>query len=43
MEPATTLILTIAAAVIAIAAFSIYTSFGPPGKQLRDPYEEHED
>ncbi|MBW4622163.1 MAG: photosystem II reaction center protein PsbN [Cyanosarcina radialis HA8281-LM2] len=43
MEPATTLILTLGAAVIGIAAFSIYTAFGPPSKELRDPYEEHED
>jgi PsbN protein len=43
MEPATTLILTLAAALIGIAAFSIYTAFGPPAKELRDPYEEHED
>jgi PsbN protein len=23
--------------------YSIYLGFGPPSKQLRDPFEEHED
>ncbi len=43
MEPATVLIIFIAAFIVAIAAYSIYTSFGPPSKQLSDPFEDHED
>jgi PsbN protein len=43
MEPATVLIITIAAFVIAITGLSIYTSFGPPSKELSDPFEDHED
>lgn len=43
MEPATVLSITIAAGVIAITAFSIYTAFGPPSSQLSDPFEDHED
>jgi PsbN protein len=43
MEPATLLIVSLGAVTIAIAGFAIYTSFGPPGKELRDPFEEHED
>jgi PsbN protein len=43
MESATVLIISLGAATIAIAGFTIYTSFGPPSKQLRDPFEEHED
>ncbi|NET53220.1 MAG: photosystem II reaction center protein PsbN, partial [Merismopedia sp. SIO2A8] len=34
---------SIAAIVISITAFSIYTSFGPPSTQLSDPFEDHED
>lgn len=43
MEPATVLSISLAAIVIGIAALTIYTSFGPPAKELRDPFEEHED
>lgn len=43
MEPAIVLNISICAVVIAIAAYTIYISFGPPAKELRDPFEEHED
>ncbi|NEP01376.1 MAG: photosystem II reaction center protein PsbN [Symploca sp. SIO2E9] len=43
METATVLSISIAAIVIAITGFSIYTSFGPPSAQLNDPFEDHED
>ena len=43
MEPATVLIISVCVGVIAITVASIYTSFGPPGKQLSDPFEDHED
>ncbi|NJO43649.1 MAG: photosystem II reaction center protein PsbN [Cyanobacteria bacterium CRU_2_1] len=43
MESATVLIITIAIFLIAITALSIYTSFGPPSKELNDPFEDHED
>lgn len=43
MEPATVLSICIGAAVIAITGFSIYTAFGPPSKELGDPFEDHED
>jgi PsbN protein len=43
MENATSLILTIAAIVISITALAIYTAFGPPNKELSDPFEDHED
>jgi PsbN protein len=42
-EPATVLIITVAAIIIAITGYAIYTAFGPPGKTLMDPFEEHED
>ncbi|MCM0592163.1 MAG: photosystem II reaction center protein PsbN [Gloeotrichia echinulata IR180] len=43
MESATVLIISVAAVVTAITGFAIYTSFGPPSKELADPYEDHED
>ncbi|MEH2192468.1 MAG: photosystem II reaction center protein PsbN [Nostoc sp.] len=43
MEPAIVLSISMAAVVVAITVMSIYTSFGPPSKQLNDPYDDHED
>ncbi|MEH2079490.1 MAG: photosystem II reaction center protein PsbN [Nostoc sp.] len=43
MEPAIVLSISITAVVIAITGISIYTSFGPPSKQLNDPFDDHED
>ncbi len=43
MEPAIVLIISVAAIVIGITGYGIYTSFGPPSKELADPFEDHED
>jgi PsbN protein len=43
MEPATIVILTIGIFVVGITALSVYTSFGPPSRELSDPFEDHED
>lgn len=43
MEPATVLIISVGGIVLAFTAFAVYTAFGPPAKQLADPFEEHED
>ncbi|MBN3948341.1 MAG: photosystem II reaction center protein PsbN [Nostoc sp.] len=43
MEPAIVLSISVAVVVIAITGLSIYTSFGPPSKQLNDPFDDHED
>ncbi|MEH2205165.1 MAG: photosystem II reaction center protein PsbN [Nostoc sp.] len=43
MEPAIVLSISMAAVVVAITGFSIYTSFGPPSKELNDPFDDHED
>jgi len=43
MEPAIVLSISVAVVVVAITGLSIYTSFGPPSKQLNDPYDDHED
>jgi PsbN protein len=43
MQPAQIFILSVAILLVGITAFSIYTAFGPPAKELDDPYEMHED
>jgi len=43
MEPATVLSISIAAVLIGITGFSVYTAFGPPSVELDDPFEDHED
>lgn len=43
MEPATVLIISVAAVLIIATGFAVYTAFGPPSKQLADPFDEHED
>jgi PsbN protein len=43
MEPATVLSISIAAFLVAVTSISVYTAFGPPSKQLSDPFEDHED
>jgi PsbN protein len=43
MEPAIALNISIAAVLVALTAYAIFTAFGPPGKTLRDPFEDHED
>lgn len=43
MEPATSLIIGVAVVLVATTAFGIYLAFGPPSKDLEDPYEMHED
>ena len=42
MEPAAVLGSTLGMCLEAITGFAIYTAFGPPAKELRDPFEEHE-
>jgi PsbN protein len=43
MEIATILSIFISGLLIGVTGYSIYTSFGPASKGLRDPFEEHED
>lgn len=43
MEPATVLSISLGAILIVVTAVSIYTAFGPPAKELSDPFEDHED
>ncbi len=43
MEPAAFISISVGVALIAVTGFAIYMSFGPPSKQLADPFEDHED
>ena len=43
MESATILSVFIAGILLGITSYSVYTAFGPMSKELRDPFEEHED
>jgi PsbN protein len=43
MENATLIIIFVSSLLLGITVYSIYTAFGPASKNLRDPFEEHED
>jgi PsbN protein len=43
MESASILSISICAALIAITGFGVYISFGPPSKELKDPFDDHDD
>ena len=43
METATVLIIFIASLLIGLTGYSVYTAFGPGSKELRDPFDDHED
>lgn len=43
MDSTTVFISTVAGIIVLITAFSIYTSFGPPSKELADPFDDHDD
>jgi len=43
METATILSIFILGLLLGITGYSVYTAFGPVAKELRDPFEEHED
>ncbi|MFK8186622.1 MAG: photosystem II reaction center protein PsbN [Phormidesmis sp.] len=43
LDSATVLIVSVASIVGAFTLYAVYTAFGPPSKQLSDPFEDHED
>ncbi|MEL6492828.1 MAG: photosystem II reaction center protein PsbN [Cyanobacteria bacterium J06634_6] len=43
LDSATVLIISVATIVGGFTLFAVYTAFGPPSKQLSDPFEDHED
>ncbi|NJN23552.1 MAG: photosystem II reaction center protein PsbN [Acaryochloridaceae cyanobacterium RL_2_7] len=42
-DPASIISLSIVVIVVAFTAYAVYIAFGPPGKELADPFEDHED
>ncbi|MCM1982737.1 photosystem II reaction center protein PsbN [Lyngbya confervoides] len=42
-NPASIISLSIVAVVVAFTGYAIYIAFGPPSKELADPFEDHED
>ena len=43
METATIIIIFASSLLVGITGYSVYVAFGPNAKNLRDPFEEHED
>ena len=43
METATILVIFVSSLLLGITTYSVYIAFGPASKNLRDPFEEHED
>nr|AII83822.1 PsbN [Podomitrium malaccense] len=43
METATLVAIFISCLLISFTAYALYTAFGQPSNELRDPFEEHED
>ncbi|PZO49554.1 MAG: photosystem II reaction center protein PsbN [Phormidesmis priestleyi] len=43
LDSATVLIVSVATIVAAFTLYAVYTAFGPPAKELGDPFEDHED
>ncbi len=40
---AQSLSIALLAALFALTGVGVYTAFGPPSKELEDPFDEHED
>nr|AAQ03797.1 photosystem II N protein [Pyrrhobryum latifolium] len=43
METATLVAIFISCSLMSFTGYAPYTAFGQPSKELRDPFEEHED
>ena len=42
-SPAMNVALAVLAVLLGLTGFGIYTAFGPPSKQLSDPFDDHDD
>jgi PsbN protein len=43
METATLVAIPISCLLVSFTGYALYTTFGQPSRELRDPFEEHED
>ena len=42
-SPALNVAITVLVVLLGLTGFGIYTAFGPPSKQLSDPFDDHDD
>jgi PsbN protein len=42
-SPAMSVALAVLVVLLGLTGFGIYTAFGPPSKQLSDPFDDHDD
>lgn len=42
-SPALSIAIAVLAVLLALTGFGVYTAFGPPSKELTDPFDDHED
>jgi PsbN protein len=42
-SPALSVAITVLVVLLALTGFGVYTAFGPPSKQLSDPFDDHDD
>nr|YP_009531931.1 photosystem II protein N [Hymenophyllum holochilum]QUG10335.1 photosystem II protein N [Hymenophyllum barbatum]QUG10422.1 photosystem II protein N [Hymenophyllum coreanum]QUG10509.1 photosystem II protein N [Hymenophyllum polyanthos]QUG10596.1 photosystem II protein N [Hymenophyllum wrightii]AXZ97033.1 photosystem II protein N [Hymenophyllum holochilum] len=43
MEIATLVTIFLSCSLVSFTGYALYTAFGRPSRELRDPFEEHED
>jgi PsbN protein len=43
METATLVTIFLSSLLVSFTGYALYTAFGQPSQELRDPFEEHED
>jgi len=42
-SPALSVSIAVLAVLLGLTGFGVYTAFGPPSKQLDDPFDDHDD
>jgi PsbN protein len=42
-SPALSVALAVLAVLLGLTGFGVYLAFGPPSKQLSDPFDDHDD
>lgn len=42
-SPALSVAIAVLLALLGLTGFGVYTAFGPPSKQLSDPFDDHDD
>ena len=42
-SPALSVAIAVLVALLGLTGFGIYTAFGPPSRQLSDPFDDHDD